>query len=291
MEATSRNNKSQSSSSIKPSLIKLSEEMKSRAAKRKATIEKQSTTSNKRATISFGDKLDIIEFKKQNPFCTLEDIKANLSVSASVSAISKILKQKENIKTATEGMRKDDLQKRSKNSQGYYPQLDQALVEWFVRIRARGVPVSNELLEQKALIFKEELVSQLRQRNETEEANRLDKFKASGGFIDGWKKRHHFTRFRVCGESGSVDKEQLSIEREKIGEILDEFAFCDVFNLDEAALFFNLLPCYTLGVRGEKGTKKSKARLTAVFITNADGSEKLKPIVIGNWCYWLCILF
>lgn len=64
----------------------------------------------------------------------------------------------------------------------------------------------------------------------------------------------------------------------------------DIFNFDESGIFFNLLPDRTLGIRGEKchGGTRSKQRLTAIFICNSDGSEKLRLWVIEKWANPRC---
>ena len=54
-------------------------------------------------------------------------------------------------------------------------------------------------------------------------------------------------------------------------------------NMDETGLFFRQLPDKSLSTSDHtKGTKKSKGRLTVVLTCNADGSDKLRPLVIGK---------
>ncbi len=131
-------------------------------------------------------------------------------------------------------------------------------------------------------ILRDAMVEELKARGEEEEAKRLAGFKGSKGYIDLWRQRKNLSQIRLCGESGSVDQEQVTLEREKLGDVLDEYIFSDVYNLDETALFYNLSPLKTIGRNGEKGSKLLKERLTVVFITNADGTDKMKPIVIGK---------
>lgn len=61
--------------------------------------------------------------------------------------------------------------------------------------------------------------------------------------------------------------------------------------MDETGLFFNCLPDRTLALRGDKchGGKKAMERLTVVLCCNADGSEKLKPLVIGKFAKPRCM--
>jgi hypothetical protein len=56
----------------------------------------------------------------------------------------------------------------------------------------------------------------------------------------------------------------------------------DIFNMDETGLFWKLTPERTLATEAGSGGKKSKDRITLALTTNADGSEKLEPWVIGK---------
>ena len=56
-----------------------------------------------------------------------------------------------------------------------YEQLNQAVLKWFTRIRSENVPASGILIKEKALYFAKEL--------------KLEKFQASEGWLDKWKKR------------------------------------------------------------------------------------------------------
>lgn len=59
----------------------------------------------------------------------------------------------------------------------------------------------------------------------------------------------------------------------------------DIYNIDEAGLFYECLPSCTYIVPSEKdvhGIKKSKKRVTIVLCTNADGSDKFKLTLISS---------
>lgn len=58
----------------------------------------------------------------------------------------------------------------------------------------------------------------------------------------------------------------------------------ETFNADELGLFFNLLPEKSIVHRTESyhGGKRSKEQITVLLCCNMDGSEKLKPLVIGK---------
>ncbi|KAH8038696.1 hypothetical protein HPB51_002840 [Rhipicephalus microplus] len=91
----------------------------------------------------------------------------------------------------------------------------------------------------------------------------------------------------------------VNIDGKVLREKADEFALAlhidgfqaseyeprDVFNADEAGLFFNLQPEKSLCLKGKacRGGKKSKERITVLLCCNADGSEKLKLTVVGKF--------
>nr|XP_037272856.1 tigger transposable element-derived protein 6-like [Rhipicephalus microplus] len=91
----------------------------------------------------------------------------------------------------------------------------------------------------------------------------------------------------------------VNIDGKVLREKADEFALAlhidefqvseyeprDVFNADEAGLFFNLQPEKSLYFKGKecRGGKKSKERITVLLCCNADGSEKLKLTVVGKF--------
>ena len=58
---------------------------------------------------------------------------------------------------------------------GTYDQVNKAVLKWFARLRSENVPVSGVLIKEKALYFAKEL--------------NFEKFQASDGWLDKWKKR------------------------------------------------------------------------------------------------------
>ena len=64
---------------------------------------------------------------------------------------------------------------------------------------------------------------------------------------------------------------------------MEKYKLDDIFNCDEAAIFWKQLPTATLATRVDqaKGGKLAKDRITVLFCCSAAG-EKLKPLVIGR---------
>jgi hypothetical protein len=71
--------------------------------------------------------------------------------------------------------------------------------------------------------------------------------------------------------------------KEKITEL--NLSPVQIYNADESALYWKMLPDKTLVLSQEKnapGRKTIKERVTFLLCANADGSNKLKPLVIGK---------
>ncbi|OJJ88102.1 uncharacterized protein ASPGLDRAFT_43224 [Aspergillus glaucus CBS 516.65] len=104
-------------------------------------------------------------------------------------------------------------------------------------------------------------------------------------FSNGWL--HRFQARRTVkwheqhGEAGGVPK-QAEQEMVTIRQALSAYSLRDQFNCDETALFWKQTPSRSLSTRQLPGWKKEKARISALFCCNADGSEKLDPWFIGT---------
>jgi hypothetical protein len=63
------------------------------------------------------------------------------------------------------------------------------------------------------------------------------------------------------------------------------YDLCAIHNADEAHLFFSLQPSKTLTFLEEfcHGGMKSEHRVAVLLACNADGSDKLPPLVIGKY--------
>jgi len=109
-------------------------------------------------------------------------------------------------------------------------------------------------------------------------------------FSHGWFEnvcvRQNIDSINLHGEGDSVSPAYVDSSRQSIKEYIKGFQLHDIYNLDEFALFWKLLPSRTLdsnsNSKAAKGDKKSKCRVTGVVCCNADGSHKLKPIIIGH---------
>lgn len=149
--------------------------------------------------------------------------------------------------------------------------VDDALLKWFSLQRSRNLPITGALLQAKATEFAELF-------GETG-------FVCSNGWLDRFKKRNNITCGRIVGEASSVCPTDVSDWMENVWpEIIRDYAEKDIFNADEAGLFYKLTPNQTLKMKGEKcvGGKLSKVRITVLVCGNMNGSEKRQLTVIGK---------
>ncbi|XP_049315831.1 tigger transposable element-derived protein 4-like [Bactrocera dorsalis] len=110
-------------------------------------------------------------------------------------------------------------------------------------------------------------------------------FECSTSWISRFKVRYNIVAGKVAGESLSVQKSDVSDWLAKVWPNLKaQFSDDEIFNADEAGLFYKLTPNQTLKFRGEKclGGKLSKERLTVLIAANMSGTIKRKLLVIGK---------
>lgn len=219
----------------------------------------------KRMHLTMKSKQEMCQRKQADPSLTLDQLSEEYSCDR--STVSKILKAKD------EWLSKEFTDREAEataNRPVKFTQLEDALSIWTRRVFSRNIVLTDGLLQIKARKFAELLgISE-------------DDFKASHGWIDRFKKRHDIRRFRIHGESESVPVEDLPRQKQKLVELLSQYRPEDVYNADETGLFFRMTPNQTLATKPVKGKRKDKERITILLCTNATGTDKLKPLVIGK---------
>ena len=82
--------------------------------------------------------------------------------------------------------------KHSRQQEGRYVDLEKALFTWFQQNRAAALPISGDMLKAKVIDLAKIM-------------NVTADFKASSGWLQGFKDRHGITGRTICGESKAVD--------------------------------------------------------------------------------------
>ena len=108
-------------------------------------------------------------------------------------------------------------------------------------------------------------------------------FKASHGWLEGFKIRNQIVNKMLTGEKASAPK--LVAEeyvREVLPEILSHYEPENIFNADETGLYWEQTSNTSMMLKGEdsSGKKKSKKRLTVLLICSMAG--KLEPLILIN---------
>lgn len=86
-----------------------------------------------------------------------------------------------------------------------------------------------------------------------------------------------------CKEKAVDEAAAATWRKQNVQEMVESYQAGDVFNADEMACSYQLLPDKTVHFEGEecKGGKKSKVRVTVLYCCNATGTEK-KPRCMKN---------
>ena len=86
----------------------------------------------------------------------------------------------------------------------------------------------------------------------------------------------------MCGEADEVSTTTIQAWIERLPELCQDYEPRNILNLDELGLFFKALPEKGLAEKKKKskGGKKSKQRMTVMFIVASDCSFVFEPTVI-----------
>ncbi|XP_029404952.2 jerky protein homolog-like [Bactrocera dorsalis] len=153
-------------------------------------------------------------------------------------------------------------------------ELEQKIYDWFLMQRQRNCNVNGAMLKS---IAKTEFARLYPQKQ----------FSASDGWLTNFKKRYGIRNLKICGEILSSDTAEITPFIHKLRTTMDEMGITEaqLYNADESGLFYRMLPDRTFVAATEKtapGRKILKERITFMLCANADGSHKLKPMVIGK---------
>lgn len=193
----------------------------------------------------------------------------------SESTISYIKSKKSEIISA--GSNKEQNLRKKNLRKPEYPEMEEKLYAWFLDQRARNCPINSLILKVKA---KDLFAKLYPNRN-------VEAFHASDGWFHKFKKRVGMRYIKICGEKLSSDVAAVQPFIDRLNTKIDEMGITveQIYNADETALYYRVLPSETYVSENEKaaaGYKKSMERLTAMLGSNAVGSHKLIPLVIGK---------
>ena len=205
----------------------------------------------------------------------VEDIAKKYDIS--IQQAYKIVKAKHSLTELKNGL---SMHSKILVSRAKYPDIDRSVFEWFCSIRAfRGrkkpLPISRELVKARAIY-------EAKIRN-------ITNFKVSDGWFSNWRWRYNISKcVRLHGEAGDIDLEAAELEMKCFRDLLVGYDVKNIFNMDEAGLFFRAIPSHSYYIKDSgdprqinRGSKamKAKERLTIILCT---GEFKLEPVIIGS---------
>jgi hypothetical protein len=149
--------------------------------------------------------------------------------------------------------------------------INQALMEWFKVQRNAGFPINGPILKVQA----EKFAKQFGHEN----------FTSKNGWLDRFKNRHNIVYAKASGEALSVDSKTASEWVKSVWvECQQGYSEEDIYNADEAGVFYNMTPASTFKFKGEKcvGGKMSKNRLTVLMCVNVTGTDRNDSLLLEN---------
>jgi len=228
--------------------------------------------SRKRKQISLDVKYTIIQH--HNDGMRPVDIERLFEFTS--STVATIIKNKEKLVKEYDSNVSANGAKRNKLTmqihQPKYQDIDKAVDTWFAEsVSQCNVVIGGPEIKEQALRFAVFL--------------QQPDFVASNGWLQKFRNRHHISYKTIVGEAGLVDKSVTDhYLTETLPNLIAAYKPEDIFNADETALFYRAQPAKTMIYKDMDANKvkQCKERLTLMLTANMDGSEKLKPLIIGK---------
>ena len=141
------------------------------------------------------------------------------------------------------------------------------MVSWVWEMSSKNICITDDSICEKAKRVQENLNSILIPENRT-----------TLSFSKGRKK---FKWYKSHGESGDECECLIQEELPILRTLLSVYDDRDIFNADEFGLCYRMESDTTIGPKRLLGKKKRKDRITVLASANADGSERVTPLVVG----------
>lgn len=183
-----------------------------------------------------------------------------------VSTLASFLKNRTTLeKAAAEGK---DKQKRLRGAK--YHTLEKELITWYKKTRNNNEPISGMLVREKAA--------------EIAFRRGLD-FKPSNGWLQRFQNRYDITSL----SAKIIEPPTVAGTRDNcydsVKPILEKYTLRNIFTCGELGLFYNLTPDGIEEIREDicfEGNR-SEDRMTMLVACNANGTEKLKPVMVAKY--------
>lgn len=214
----------------------------------------------KRNYLSLEKKVEVIKYVRKNPGISSRSLSEIFQCGK--TQIAHILKEKESLLSMYESSASGKRVHVSKRV-SEFAEVNIALYEWYSLACSKNIYPGGTQLTEKAKDI----------------AKRLGKsdFKGSRGWLDKWKKRYNVKRLST---NEDVRGETVDSWKERLPEIIQGYAKEDIWNMDEAGVFWRALPELGFGQKG-KQCEGDDLRMTVAFFVTAAGTKE-KPVLISK---------
>ncbi|EDV20601.1 uncharacterized protein TRIADDRAFT_5525, partial [Trichoplax adhaerens] len=102
----------------------------------------------------------------------------------------------------------------------------------------------------------------------------------SNGWLYCFKKRHGI-KLRKLNNGSAFPILSPVEDNPEFAQIISRYELQDIYNMDETGLFYQITPDQAHFLKLDDKERKGKTKLTIALTVNADGTDKLLPLVIG----------
>uniref|UniRef100_A0A4W3GLB2 Uncharacterized protein n=1 Tax=Callorhinchus milii TaxID=7868 RepID=A0A4W3GLB2_CALMI len=205
--------------------------------------------------LTLAEKVRVLEMLEGTKMSQLEVARR---VGVSQPAISRLIRKKASI---LEEWQRNSNPERKRRRVGKDAHVDAALLHWFEMAKAQNSSITGEMLMAKARALADALNVE---------------FTPTSGWLSRWKNRNNICVQRIHGENMATSPPPTGdwIQTTLLS-VLQDFRPEDIFNCDEAAMFYRAVPVGSLFF-------KARDRLTLLLCCNMTGIEKAKLLVVGK---------
>jgi len=229
----------------------------------------------KRNAITERQRLTIRELNRQHPewrqIDLLKACERELDRRFSQSTISDTLGRKFDYLDQHQ-FKNDRDQGKKRERTPRWPDLEAALFDWQQSGQTAGIPINGDMIKKAAEYLWQKLPCY----------NNVPMPSWSTGWLHAFKTRHHIKEYKMSGEAKSADLSGGEQRMAEIRDIVQQYETRDIYNADETALYWKMIPERTLATAPVQGSKKDKSRITIFPTVNADGSHRLDSWVLGK---------
>ncbi len=173
-------------------------------------------------------RVALCQYKRNNPQLSQKDLikwlEDNHNIKVSQATISTTLKRSAEILAKSDN--ETNLNAKHQRTVRYL-EMEFALVKWF-RANQEWANVSGELVRESAT----KILDRLYPGHEP--------FEFSSGWLEVFKSRHGIRSYCRFGEGGSINMAALANTLPAIRDVLGQYAWKDIYNMDETGLFYRM---------------------------------------------------